>query len=167
MLGAIIAVQGAASVSANHLEHLLRLLTPLTDEVALVGGTELGSQHRLIRAPRGMSELAAVAEVLTHAGADHALIVAADLKWPSPELLHYLVLIRAGHEAVVPEGPDGTLQPMLALYHGRIAARARGLVSAGERELVALLEGLTVRRVTVDEVAKFGDPKRLLQRGPI
>lgn len=167
MLGAIVAVEGASSVTANHIEHLMHVLAPIADEVVVVGGAQPGSEHRQIRAPRGMSELAAVAQVLARAGPDHALVVAADLKWPSAELLRYLVMVRAGHEAVVPEGPDGVLQPMLAIYHGKVAGRARGLVSSGERDLKTLLDGVLVRRVSADEVAKFGDPRRLLHRGPV
>lgn len=166
MLGAIVAVEGMSSVTANHIGHLTHVLSTIADEVVLVGGAETGGRHRLIQAPRGMGELGAVAQVLSHAGADHALVVAADLRWPSAELLRYLVMVRAGHEAIVPEGPDGQLQPMLAVYHGKVAGRARGLVGSGERDLQALLDGVLVRRVSVDEVSKFGDPRRLLQRGP-
>ena len=167
MLGAIIAVEGMAATSANHLHHLVSVLSPLTDQVVLLGGTEAGSALQQIPVSRGMSELGAVAAVLARAGGDHALVVAADLRWPSPELLAYMTMIRAGHEAVVPEGPDGLPQPLLAIYHSRVAGRAQGLAASGERNLRALLGAVQVRRVSVDEVAKFGEPRRLLERGPI
>jgi len=166
MLGAIVAVEGTATIAAAHIEHLTMILSPLVDEVLLLGGTEAGSRHREVRVPRGMSELGAIAKVLSQTD-EHAMVVAADLRRPSAELMRYMAMIRAGHEAVVPEGPGGQLQPMLAIYHARVTGRARGLVSSGEREPRALLENVLVRRVSVDELTKFGSPRRLLQRGPV
>jgi len=166
MLGAIIAVEGTSTIAAAHIEHLSHLLTPLVEEVVLLGGTEEGSRHRQVRVPRGMGELGAIAAVLAHTD-EHAIVLAADLRWPSAELLRYMAMVRAGHEAVVPEGPDGRLQPMLAIYHARVAGRARGLVSSGERDPQELLQDVLVRRVSVDELTKFGSPRRLLQRGPV
>ena len=166
MLGAIIAVEGTSAISATQIDHLTQMLAPLTDEVMLLGGAESGAQHRQVSVPRGASELAAVAQVLAHADGDHVMVLAADLRWPSPDLLRYMALIRAGHEAVVPEDADGDAQPMLAIYHSRIAGRARGLAGSGERDLAALLKDVLVRRVSSDELAKFGDPTQLLRRGP-
>ena len=165
MLGAIVAVQRTSTISSVQIEHLTRMLSPLVDDVILLGGTEEGTRQRTVRVPRSASELAAVAEALAHAGDDHVMVVAADLRWPSPELLRYMSMIRAGHEAVVPEDPEGEPQPLLAIYHGRVAGRARGLAGSGERDLKALLKDVLVRRVTTDELAKFGSPRRLLERG--
>ncbi len=166
MLGAIVAVEGTASVSAGHIELLTKMLATLTDEVLLLGGTEVGSEHQPVAVPRRIGELGAVAAALSHAGADHLLVIAADIRHPSLDLLRYLSMVRAGHEAVVPEGPDG-VQPLLAVYHARLAGRAQALASTGAREMQALLEDARVRRVGVDEVAKFGSPRTLLERGPI
>jgi molybdopterin-guanine dinucleotide biosynthesis protein A len=168
MLGAIIAVEGTAAISAARIEHLTRMLDHLTDEDALLlGGVEPGGAAQPVKIPRGMSELGAVAAVLAQAGQDHAMVLAADLKQPSLELLRYMAMVRAGHDAVVPEGPDGTVQPMLAIYHGRLTGRAQGLANSGERDVRALLEDAQVRRVSLDEVAKFGSPATLLARGSI
>ena len=90
--------------------------------------------------------------------------MAADLAHPSAELVRYLVHIRGGHEAVVPVRRDGLPQPLCALYHGRCAGRAQGLVASGERNAEALLAEVEVREVTVEEVAKFGEPQELLAR---
>jgi len=80
-------------------------------------------------------------------------------------LLRYMVHVRGSFEAVVPLAADDAPQPLLALYHPRCAGRARGLLSAGERDPLALLQIAAVRHITADEVAKFGDPAELLARG--
>ena len=166
MLGVIIAVEGTAAISAARIEVLTKMLEQLTDEGALVmGGVEPGRTLAPVKIPRGMSELSAVARALAHAGQDHVMVLAVDLKQPNLQLLRYMAMVRAGHDAVVPEGPDGTVQPMLAIYHGRLTGRAQGLASSGERNVQALLDDAQVRRVGLDEVAKFGSPSTLLARG--
>lgn len=168
MLGAIIAVEGTAAISPARIEHLTRMLDQLTDEdTLLLGGVEPGSALQPVKIPRGTSELGAVAAAIAHAGQSHVMVLAADLKQPNLELLRYMSMVRAGHDAVVPEGPDGSIQPMLAIYHGRLKGRAQGLASLGERDVRALLDDAQVRRVSFDEVAKFGSPATILARGSV
>ncbi|HCA46468.1 MAG TPA: hypothetical protein DEP45_03625 [Armatimonadetes bacterium] len=89
-------------------------------------------------------------------------IVSAGIERPSAELLRYMCRVRGSFEAVIPERDDGTVQPLLGLYHCALLRRAEGLLAAGEGRIGALLELASVRRITPEEVAKFGDPDRLL-----
>ncbi|MGC9316482.1 MAG: molybdenum cofactor guanylyltransferase [Armatimonadota bacterium] len=149
-------------IDRPHLERLRSALQPHVERIILYGD---GGGQKLQRRelPQG-GLLGAVAAVLADAAEDHAIVLAADLMHPSAELLRYMIQVRGGHEAIVPERRDGRLQPLLALYHARCSRRAEGLVAAGQQALDALLEIVDVRRVTADEVAKFGDPGSLLAR---
>jgi len=165
VLGAIIITRDMAPASPAGIEQMRLALAHHADRVIVFGGVEGADAPDRVLLPPAVSELGAIATVLAHAGDDHAIVVAADLRHPSGELLRYLVHVRGSFDAVVPVGRDDAPQPLLALYHPRCAGRARGLLSAGERDPAALLRIATVRRVTDDEVAKFGDPAELLARG--
>lgn len=164
MLGAIVAIAETCPVRTEGMEHLRLALADHADRVLVFGGAGEGGSER-VPLPMGISPLGALAVILRHAGDDHAIVVAADLRHPSAELLRYMVQVRGSFDAVAPERADGSLQPLLALYHPRCARRAAGLVAGGERELALLLAGAHLRRITVDEVAKFGHPTDLLARG--
>jgi hypothetical protein len=164
VLGAIVAIEETSPLPTKGMEQWRLTLGHHADRVLVFGGVGEGGAER-VPLPAAISPLGALAVILRHAGAEHAIVVAADLRHPSTELLRYLVQVRGSFDAVAPEGTDGALQPLLALYHPRLARRAAGLVAAGEREPEALLSAAHLRRVTLDEVAKFGDPAELLARG--
>lgn len=164
MLGAILAIEETIPVRIEGVQHLRLALADHADRVLVFGGAGEGGRER-VPLPLGISPLGALAVILRHAGEEHAIVAAADLRHPSTELLRYMVQVRGSFDAVAPERADGTLQPLLALYHPRCARRAAGLVAAGERELTLLLAGAHLRRVSHDEVAKFGQPSDLLDRG--
>ncbi|MEA3402033.1 MAG: NTP transferase domain-containing protein [Armatimonadota bacterium] len=164
MLGAILATSEMGPIEQPHLQRLHSALQAHVERVVFYDNRgEHEFEHREL--PSG-GVLAALAATFQDAGDDHVVLVAADIMHPSAELLRYMIQVRGSHEAVVPERRDGRLQPLLALYHPRCARRAEGLIAAGQHRLDALLEVIRVRRVTADEVAKFGDPDSLLARAP-
>jgi len=164
VLGAIVAIAETCPLRSEGVEHLRLALADHADRVLVFGGVGEGGTHR-VPLPAAISPLGALAVILRHAGEEHAIVAAADLRHPSSELLRYMVQVRGSFDAVAPERADGSLQPLLALYHPRCARRAAGLVTGGERELSVLLASAHLRRISFDEVAKFGHPTDLLARG--
>ena len=167
MLGAVVVMQGATSAEPEGLQRALKALRAQCNRVLIIGGAEddaraSGAEHRPL--PREASELAALTIALREAGGTHVVVLTADLCRPSSELVRYMQHVRGSFEAIVPEGRDGRLQPLAALYHASLLRRAEGLLAAGERDLVPLLELASVRHVTAEEVAKFGEPENLLAR---
>ncbi|MGI5819413.1 MAG: hypothetical protein ACOX9R_15095 [Armatimonadota bacterium] len=163
MLGAVVVLHGSDGTEPASIERASDVLKTLCSHVLVFGGAEQSHPaHRPLR--RDAGELAAVCAALREAGAGHVAILVADLRHPSSELLRYMAQVRGSFDAIVPECPDGCLQPLLALYHPSLLRRAEGLLAAGERDLAPLLEMVTIRRITTDEVAKFGDPGKLLAR---
>lgn len=166
MLGAIVFVQGAKATEAASVQRASAALKQVCSRVVVLGGAELpDADHRPL--PRDVSELAAVAAALREAGEGHVAVFAADLRHPSSELLRYMAHVRGSFEVIAPQRRDGSLQPLAALYRTSLLRRAEGLLAAGERELSELLKLATLRPVSVEEVAKFGEPEDLLERsGP-
>jgi molybdopterin-guanine dinucleotide biosynthesis protein A len=162
MVGAIVGL-----TAAPRPEDIRRVALALEDYcspiLVFAPGTGVASNRREL--PPGTSDLRAVMAVLLEAGREHAAICAGDLRNPSAALIRYMIQIRGSFEVVLPERPDGNLEPLLGLYHPDLVRRAEGLLAAGERELGPLLDLASVRRVTTEEVAKFGDPGDLLSRG--
>ncbi len=167
MLGAVVVVHDTGAGGPSGVRGAVEALSAQCARVLVVGGTEdaaraSGAEHRPLL--REASELTALTIVLREAGASHVAVLAGDLRRPSSELVRYLQHVCGSFEVVAPEGRDGSLQPLLALYHPSLLRRVEGLVAAGERDIAPLLELASVRRVSADEVAKFGEPDVLLAR---
>jgi molybdopterin-guanine dinucleotide biosynthesis protein A len=165
MLGAIIMLQRAGTTEPPTVRGATNVLESVCERVLVFGGEASDAADYYL--PADASELAAVAAALREAMDGHVAVLSADLLHPSSELLRYMTQVRGSFEAVVPVHRDESLQPLAAIYHASLLRRAEGLIAAGERELSKLLGVATVRRVSVEEVAKFGEPERLLERaGP-
>jgi molybdopterin-guanine dinucleotide biosynthesis protein A len=64
-------------------------------------------------------------------------------------------------DAVVPRTARG-LHPLAAAYRRACRPRVRTLLARGELAMRGLLAGLSVREIGPDEMARFGNPARLL-----
>jgi molybdopterin-guanine dinucleotide biosynthesis protein A len=86
-----------------------------------------------------------------------AVVVACDMPFVSAELLAWLA---ATAEPLVVPSVGGRLQPLLARYdHSLEPALAEGL--AGRAPLQSTVAGLDPRLIREEELARFGDPRRL------
>jgi len=133
-------------------DRIAETLLKLTDSVAVVG--------------RHDSDLATVPDIYPQWGAlgglhaaltacqrEWAIVVACDLPFVTPELFQQLVGLRLDHEAVVPLQLDGRAQPLAALYRiDPCRQRATGLIEAGRRRPLDLLEAVNTRWVQFAEI---------------
>jgi molybdopterin-guanine dinucleotide biosynthesis protein A len=97
--------------------------------------------------------------IVTALGEDRPVVaVACDLPFATPGLIE--LLAEAPEPLVVPT-IEGRMQPLLARYEPSLLPR---LEAALEREdpLTRIVESLRPRLLTEDELARFGDPRRLL-----
>lgn len=136
-------------------------LLTVTNSVRLVGGQE-------------NSGLPAVADVYPHWGAlgglhaalsacrsEWAIVVACDLPFVTSDLFQRLASLRANHDAVVPVQPDGRPQPLAAMYRADpCAQRATGLIEAGRRRPLDLLQSINTRWVEFAEIANIAQAER-------
>lgn len=102
--------------------------------------------------------LAGIVAALEHAAGRAVLVVAADLPFVTGALLAH---IAAREGAVVVPEHDGRLHPLCALYRPSVLAVLRDALTAQaplQRTVAQLRPGV----VGADELARFGDPARLL-----
>jgi molybdopterin-guanine dinucleotide biosynthesis protein A len=97
-------------------------------------------------------------------GLDGAVCVACDLPLLSPTLVRELSRrgsrSRAG--AVAAEGVGGRLEPLCAWYSVAALPEIKARLATCRLALIDLLLDLEVERVPLAEVARFGDPSRIL-----
>ena len=86
--------------------------------------------------------LGGLATALRHATTSHLLLLACDMPFLTPGLLHHLIEQAGSHQAVVPDSDDG-LQPLCAVYTCSIAPLVEASIAAGQlgvRKFVAQLD---------------------------
>lgn len=92
---------------------------------------------------------------------DWAIVVACDLPFITAELFSFLASLKLDHEAVVPIQPDGRPQPLGALYRiDPCRQRATGLIEAGRRRPLDLLEAVNTRWVSFDDLRNLEQAER-------
>jgi molybdopterin-guanine dinucleotide biosynthesis protein A len=149
-------------------------LSQIADEILLVGGT-IGREPRPGVTPiadlvPGCGPLGGLHAALIAARGDRVVVVACDMPYVSAPFLAYLVGLASSpgdpgkldeFDAIVPQTERG-YHPLCAVYtHGVIAPIERRL-SAGHFTMTDLLADVRLRVVAADEIARFGDPHRLL-----
>ncbi len=85
-----------------------------------------------------------------------AIVVACDLPFVTAELFSFLAGLRLDHDAVVPVQQDGRPQPLAALYRvDPCLQRAAGLIEAGRRRPLDLLDAVNTRWVEFDQLTNL------------
>jgi len=144
-------------------ERVRAAVAPLVDEVVLVGDPAplRGLGLRVITDPElGGGPLAGLCAALAHAGSADALILPWDAPFLSTEMLAFLRDARGPADAAIPRRGD-LVEPLCAVYGPRCSRPARAAFAAGQRRPVAFYGEITVRWVTEEELAPFGDWDRL------
>ena len=146
-------------------------MSQIAGEILLVGGAiHSATRHRrpgvtaiADRIP-GCGPLGGLHAALTAARGGVTIVVACDMPYVSAPMLAYLADLAGeagGFTAVVPRTERG--------YHPLCAAYTRGAIEPIERRLAAgrltmtdLLGDVRLRVVAAEEIARFGEPRRLL-----
>lgn len=94
-----------------------------------------------------------------------AVCVACDMPFLSADLLRELIARsrRSNADSVASERPTGRgLEPLCAYYAARCLPSVENYIEGGGRSLLGLLETLTVKPLSVEELRRFGEPALLL-----
>jgi molybdopterin-guanine dinucleotide biosynthesis protein A len=105
--------------------------------------------------------LGGILTALTVADRPAVVVVACDMPFLDERLLRRLVALSANRDGAwvrTPRGPD----PLLACYRRAAAARLRREVEAGRLKAGAIGAVLDLAEMSLDEVASYGPPARLL-----
>jgi molybdopterin-guanine dinucleotide biosynthesis protein A len=105
----------------------------------------------------GTGPLGAIESALSYTTADWNLIVACDMPAIQEDFLRQLLETAESSEAdaVVPIGPSGRPEPLIAVYHCRCRNALRQALDAGIRKVTDAFAGLNVRPWVVQQTAWF------------
>ena len=143
------------------LQRAVRLVTPVTDEVVVVGRSMgVPPNVRVIADPiEGQGPLSGFLSGLDAVASSHVMLVACDLPLLAPAVVVRLLELVGDADACVPV-IDGIAMPTCAVYATRVADTAREQLSTEDRSLRGLLDRLHVRWVSADELRDV-DPELL------
>ena len=136
------------------LARAVRIARSVADDVVVVGHTvqSMPDDVRVVNDPvEGLGPLAGLATGLATMRGERALLLACDMPLLAPALLHRLLALAGDADACVPL-VSGVPMTTCAVYATRVLPRAQAWLAAGTRSLRALLEGVSVRWVTADEL---------------
>ena len=161
--------KGATIVQGRSiLDRQLTELTQVTDDILYVGANPSAEYRGRLRAVAdalpGLGPLGGLDAALGAARDDTVLVVACDMPFVTAGFLAFLASLietEGDLDAVVPRTARGA-HPLAAAYRRTCRARVRTMLAAGDRAMRGLLEGLRVRDVAPDEMARFGNPDVLL-----
>jgi molybdopterin-guanine dinucleotide biosynthesis protein A len=151
--------------------HVREALLPIVDEI-IVSFRDEGQRDRVFPYLHGgedtfvydelrdIGPLAGVLQSLKAAHGEYVVIVACDMPLVNPKVIELLFEKAKGHDAAVPVGSDGFLEPLHAVYRREPMIRAvERSLREGERRIAAPLKHLKdVVYVPADEIRKV-DPE--------
>jgi len=148
------AKEGLPFAGGTLLERVVSAARRAAEEVVLVGDADRAARLGLRSAADlqpGAGPLSGLAGGLAGCPEGLHALLACDLPFLTPDLLHRLETLAGDADAVVPR-VDGRLHPLLALYRRDCLEPARACVREGRRRMEDLLERVTVRVVEPEEV---------------
>jgi molybdopterin-guanine dinucleotide biosynthesis protein A len=137
------------------IEHVLAALLPVTASVAVIANGPEYSRLGL-RVFRdtfiGIGPLEAIRTSLVNAQAPRVALVGCDLPFVTPELFSFLLGFKGDHQAIVPVGDDGRLEPLCAVYSAGALGPVVDLIKRGERKVSRLFDIVPTRLVASNEL---------------
>ena len=138
-------------------ERIAETLLKITDSVTIVGrDSDESSLPSVADVYPKWGALGGIHGALAACSREWAIVVACDLPFVTAELFSHLAALRMDHDAVVPIQEDGRPQPLAALYRvDPCLQQATGLIKAGRRRPLDLLDAVKTRWVAFDELRNF------------
>ena len=143
-------------------------LSQIAGEILLVGGTiQPGPRPGVTPIADlipGCGPLGGVHAALSVARGEPVLVLACDMPYVSAPFLAYLAGLAGdpgGFAAIVPQTERG-YHPLCAVYTHAVIAQIERRLAAGHFTMMGLLADVRLRVVAADDIARFGDPHRLL-----
>ena len=86
----------------------------------------------------------------------YVFCVACDMPFLRQELVHYLLSIKDGYDAIVPRAPDG-LHPLCAIYHRNCLGPISEGIAEGQKRVISFLPRVRAKICDPEEIRKV-DP---------
>ncbi|MCB1256135.1 MAG: molybdenum cofactor guanylyltransferase, partial [Microthrixaceae bacterium] len=132
------------------LDRVVAAATEIVDEVIILGRSH-GSVRSVSEPEPRLGPLNAIAFGMQACPSDLVAVIAGDHPWIQPGLLSLLIARIGQHDAVVPIDRTGRAQPLVAVYHSRMAQQMSDAVSQGERSISRFVESIDANWVTPEE----------------
>lgn len=147
------------------LDRQLEVLRSLTPHILIVASEE----HRFLEAGvsvvrdriAGAGSLGGLYTALMEAPTEQLVVIACDMPFLTAPFLSRLAALGAGADAAMPRDARG-LHPVCAAWARRAAPRLRARIDCGQLRILDALDGLDVREMGADDVARFDPDGRLL-----
>ncbi|MEK6322508.1 MAG: molybdenum cofactor guanylyltransferase [Acidobacteriota bacterium] len=137
------------------IEHVIAALVPVTTSVAIIAN---GPEYARLGFPvfadeqTGIGPLEAIRTALASSNTSCIVLAGCDLPFVTAELFRFLLSIPGDHQAVVPIGADGKLEPLCAIYRSGALLVVTSLIAQGERKISLLFDRLPTRVVAFEEL---------------
>jgi molybdopterin-guanine dinucleotide biosynthesis protein A len=141
------------------IEHVIAALLPVTDGVSVIANSPEYSRLGLrlfADIYTGIGPLEAIRTSLANARAPLVALAGCDLPFVTSELFSFMLDLRGDHQAIVPVGLDGRLEPLCALYSVDALDCVTDLIKRGERKVSRLFDLVPTRLVAFDELRHLG-----------
>ena len=138
------------------IEHVIAAVQPITPRVAIIANQP---EYQRLGYPlfadsqSGIGPLEALRTALTYTATDRVILVACDLPFVKSELFRFLVEASSEHQATVPIGPDGKLEPLCAVYHRDALSVVNNLIVEGQRKIGLVFDRVATRIIAFAELA--------------
>ncbi len=143
-------------------ERVLAALTPVADEVVLVGDAAVpGGLRQIADEQPGAGPLAAIHTGMAAATADIYLVVAWDMPFVTTALFRHLLAAAVDSDAVVPV-VGGQQHPLCAAYRRGCLPAISDAMAAGECRVISFFSEIRVRELQDDDLVQLGALDMLL-----
>jgi molybdopterin-guanine dinucleotide biosynthesis protein A len=141
---------------------ILRLanrLRPLFGEL-LIGAND-PAKHRFLGADvvpdlePDQGPLMGIASCLARARHEFGFVVSCDIPEIDADLIIEMLKAAEGHDIVIPEWPDGKVEPLFAVYRKSVVAPALALLGSGKRRIADLFDCVKTRRVEMRDTGWY------------
>jgi len=148
-------------------DRAIRAMREVFERVVLVANDiptfqPLGLETRADLTP-GLGALGGIQTAVAWAeeeGRPGAVVVACDMPFLSPDLLRSLTQGAASEDVVAPESESRRgLEPLCAFYGTGCRKAIDAALARGDRHVISFFPDVRVRKIPLDQVATFGDPK--------
>jgi len=139
----------------QHLIGVYSVLGPVAVSVDRAGRFPFTGAQELVDTRPGMGPLNGIVSGFAETKADVLLLTGTDLPFGDPALALRLEALREGADACILQRGKKGIEPLFALYARPCRAAAEACLNAGRRSFFAMLDALTVRYVTPEELPEF------------
>src|SRR5262245_38789997 len=103
----------------------------------------------------GRGPLEGIRTALSNSRSSRVVLVACDLPFVTSELFKFLLTVSVNHQATIPIGPDGKLEPTCAVYDTRALPVLNNILASGVRKISDLFDRVPTRFVPFNEISRL------------